>query len=219
MAVLYRHIRLDKNEPFYIGIGKNIKRAYTIFHRNSIWNKIVKKSPYEVEILLDSLTMEEAKKKEKEFIKLYGRIQNGGILANLTDGGDGTSGYRLSDSTKNKISEKQKNRFLDKSKHPMFGKKQSIESKIKNSESNKGSNSYLYGKKGALHPRYKKSISDIHKNAIINSNKKRTKVNLKNIMYEVEKYGVKEIANKYKVSISTIYRNIKRKKNEIHNGG
>jgi hypothetical protein len=29
----------------------------------------------------------------------------------------------------------------------MFGKKQSIESKIKNSESNKGSNSYLYGKR------------------------------------------------------------------------
>ena len=28
MAVVYRHIRLDKNEPFYIGIGKNIKRAY-----------------------------------------------------------------------------------------------------------------------------------------------------------------------------------------------
>lgn len=22
MAVLYRHIRLDKNEPFYVGIGK-----------------------------------------------------------------------------------------------------------------------------------------------------------------------------------------------------
>ena len=29
MAYLYRHIRLDKNEPFYIGIGSdtNFKRA------------------------------------------------------------------------------------------------------------------------------------------------------------------------------------------------
>ena len=37
MKVLYRHIRLDKNEPFYIGIG-NIKRAYNKSERNDIWN-------------------------------------------------------------------------------------------------------------------------------------------------------------------------------------
>ena len=28
MAVVYRHIRLDKNEPFYIGIGEKENRAY-----------------------------------------------------------------------------------------------------------------------------------------------------------------------------------------------
>ena len=35
MAYLYRHIRLDKNEPFYIGIGSNelnnYKRAYLTY--------------------------------------------------------------------------------------------------------------------------------------------------------------------------------------------
>ena len=34
MAILYRHIRLDKNVPFYIGIGKDIKRAYSKSNRN-----------------------------------------------------------------------------------------------------------------------------------------------------------------------------------------
>jgi hypothetical protein len=42
MAYVYRHIRLDKNEPFYIGIGKDdyssFKRAYhTGNKRNKIW--------------------------------------------------------------------------------------------------------------------------------------------------------------------------------------
>lgn len=27
MATVYRHIRLDKNEPFYIGIGKDEKKS------------------------------------------------------------------------------------------------------------------------------------------------------------------------------------------------
>ena len=26
--IVYRHIRLDKNEVFYIGIGKNLSRAF-----------------------------------------------------------------------------------------------------------------------------------------------------------------------------------------------
>ena len=32
MAIVYRHIRLDKNEVFYIGIGKTEKRAYEKHH-------------------------------------------------------------------------------------------------------------------------------------------------------------------------------------------
>ena len=39
MAYVYRHIRLDKNEPFYIGIGKDdsgeYKRANHIGNKNS----------------------------------------------------------------------------------------------------------------------------------------------------------------------------------------
>ena len=47
MAYVYRHIRLDKNEPFYIGIGSdnNYKRANQTNggRRNNIWEKIFSK--------------------------------------------------------------------------------------------------------------------------------------------------------------------------------
>ena len=94
MAYLYRHIRLDKNEPFYIGIATHLKRAYDKSSRkNKIWQSIISKTDYEVEILFDDLTREQVLEKEKEFIALYGRIdKKTGTLCNLTDGGEGTLG-------------------------------------------------------------------------------------------------------------------------------
>jgi len=91
MAYVYRHIRLDKNEPFYIGIATHLKRAYDKKSRkNKIWQVIVAKSDYRIEILFDDLTREEALEKEKELILLYGRITKGtGCLANMDDGGGG----------------------------------------------------------------------------------------------------------------------------------
>jgi hypothetical protein len=107
MAFIYRHIRLDKNEPFYIGISSNesYNRAYCKYKRNSYWNNIVKKTNYKVEIMLDNITWEEAIEKEIEFIKLYGRKNNNtGILCNLTNGGEGTVGYIIKEETRKKRS-------------------------------------------------------------------------------------------------------------------
>lgn len=111
MAYVYRHIRLDKNEPFYIGIGKkpNYARATQIHGRNKIWKAIVAKTTYEIEILFDDITWEEANDKEMEFIALYGKIYNQtGILANLTDGGDGKKGVPHAEETKALMSHKMK---------------------------------------------------------------------------------------------------------------
>jgi hypothetical protein len=111
MAYLYRHIRLDKNEPFYIGIGSDMsnKRAKEKARRSNLWKKIIAKSEYEVEILFDDITYDQAKLKEIEFIKLYGRIDLGnGTLANLTNGGDGT--INPSQETRDKISKVNKGR-------------------------------------------------------------------------------------------------------------
>jgi hypothetical protein len=103
MPYLYRHIRLDKNEPFYIGIGsdKLYKRAYDKKSRNKHWNFVINKTSYEVDILMDGLTWEQACEKEKEFIKLYGRKDlNEGILVNMTDGGDGVLGSTMPEASK-----------------------------------------------------------------------------------------------------------------------
>lgn len=101
---LYRHIRLDKNEPFYIGIGtvhskhflprSRYERAFSKLKRNPIWKNIVNLNlDYEVEILLESNNYDFIKNKEIEFIKLYGRINNKtGCLSNITDGGEGLLG-------------------------------------------------------------------------------------------------------------------------------
>lgn len=105
MAYLYRHIRLDRNEPFYIGIGKVQKRAYSKCDRNKYWHNIINISDYEVEIMIDDLTWEQACEKEKEFIKLYGRFQNRGTLCNMTDGGEGSVGCIVSEETRKKKSE------------------------------------------------------------------------------------------------------------------
>ena len=113
MAVVYRHIRLDKNEVFYIGIGITDKRAYDKRKRNNYWNNITSKSKYRVDILFDDLTYQQAKEKEIEFIKFYGRKDLGlGTLCNMTDGGDGSTGYKPTEEMNKKRSDKLKNRIM-----------------------------------------------------------------------------------------------------------
>lgn len=94
MAIVYSHTRLDNDTIFYIGIGNEYKRAYSKHSRNSYWNNIVSKTDYKVTILFENLTWAEACKKEVELISLYGRKDlKKGLLANLTDGGDGVKGH------------------------------------------------------------------------------------------------------------------------------
>jgi hypothetical protein len=88
---LYRHIRLDTNKPFYIGIGSDTKGKYTRAHqktnRNTDWYSIVKQTPYKVEIMLDNLPSNQLYESEKFFINYYGKIQDGGLLVNKSSGG------------------------------------------------------------------------------------------------------------------------------------
>lgn len=143
MAIIYRHIRVDKNEPFYIGKGKTKSRAFSNFGRSVYWNNIVSKTNYHVEIILDNLTMEEASVKEKEFIKLYGRIEFGGTLCNLTDGGDGKEGFVCNSKTKEKISKsnfgkKHSEEFKKNIRNRLVGKSLSQETRLKMSKSRSG---------------------------------------------------------------------------------
>lgn len=97
---LYRHIREDKNEVFYVGIGTRKKtkkvdcktvyyRAYTKDSRTRYWRSIVLKTKYYVDIILESDSRDFIFQKEKEFIALYGRKDlNKGTLVNVCDGGE-----------------------------------------------------------------------------------------------------------------------------------
>lgn len=106
MAYVYRHIRLDTNIPFYIGIGSDTNgkysRAHTKATRSKHWHNIIKKSGYEIEIIIDDISWQQAQEKEIEFISLYGRKDKGGLLCNLTDGGGGTTGTLVSLETREK---------------------------------------------------------------------------------------------------------------------
>ena len=144
MAVLYRHIRLDKNEPFYIGIGDKESRAYSQKSRTKFWKNIAKQG-CEVEILFEDLTWEQACEKEKEFIALHGRRDLGkGTLVNLTDGGEGTLGYRHTEEAK------LKNRLASLGpNNPQYGKK-----RPEHSKKLKGKNNPCYGRVGEKNPRF-----------------------------------------------------------------
>jgi len=102
---IYRHLRNDTGTPFYIGRGSQHVYAgsYEVFYsrafeketRTKRWKNIVAKHGYTVEILLDDLTLEEAKAKEVELISLYGKLTTGGILVNYKDGGEcDATGYK-----------------------------------------------------------------------------------------------------------------------------
>lgn len=124
---IYRHIRLDTNEVFYIGVGTKYtdkrapnanpyRRAFLAAPRNPFWKNIVAKTKYEVDIIYESDSYEFIEEKEREFIKLYGRRElKTGTLCNMTDGGKGQKNVHLrkhSDETKKKMSESAKGRVF-----------------------------------------------------------------------------------------------------------
>jgi hypothetical protein len=114
MYYLYRHIRLDKNEPFYVGIGTKHKdagthrqeyyRSYIFNGRTKAWKNIAKKG-YKIEILYESDSKNIICEKEKEFIKIYRLKIDGGILYNFTYGGEHT---KLNSEMKLSISKRMK---------------------------------------------------------------------------------------------------------------
>ena len=104
--LVYRHITLDTNQVFYIGIGK-INRPNSKKNRNKFWHNVVNKHGYYSEIIKDNLNHQEACELEQLLILEYGRRDlNTGYLVNMTDGGDGLNNYKFDRNTVQKIREK-----------------------------------------------------------------------------------------------------------------
>ena len=136
---VYKHLKKGTDEVFYIGKGSG-NRAYYKTQRNKLWNNIVNKYGYDIEIVEDNLSEETAFNLEIKLIKKYGRRDfKLGTLCNMSNGGEGDSGKIISIETKKKMSEWQKG--VPKSeifKNKLRGKKHSEETKKKISNSNKG---------------------------------------------------------------------------------
>jgi hypothetical protein len=103
MFYVYEHIRLDTNTVFYVGKGKG-RRCFECRRRNPHWKRIVSKAGgFDVRIVVDGIDEEFAFLAEQELIAKL-KLQ-GVSLANMTDGGEGASGYRHTDGAKAKFSE------------------------------------------------------------------------------------------------------------------
>ena len=96
--------------PFYIGIGTRYENSYSYprandkIRRTEIWKSIVYKYGHYIEIIFESFCQEEILCKEKEFILLYGRSVDGGILCNVSSGGNNPTHVPLTESHKLNLS-------------------------------------------------------------------------------------------------------------------
>ena len=127
MAIVYTHTRLDTNIVFYVGIGNTEKRAYIKSNRSAHWKRIINKHGYNVEIIENNLSWDNACEREKYWINFYGRLDlNEGNLINLTNGGEGTSGSVRSEEFRKKMSEVRQGKYTGEN-HPSYGKSRSKE--------------------------------------------------------------------------------------------
>lgn len=163
---LYLHTKSESKEVFYVGIG-NARRPYAKGKRRSkLWRRVVNKYGYEVIILADNLTREQACDMEKYLIKYYGRRDLGtGTLVNMTEGGEGSKGYITSEETKAKQSAANKGKIRSAETKANISKartgtKASEETKAKMSKARRGKGNSMYGKKQGVDTKYKISLKN-----------------------------------------------------------
>lgn len=99
---VYVHKRKTDGSVFYVGKGTR-SRATKRRDKNPHWDAVVAKHGLDVEIVISGVQEWYAFELERDLIAYYGREK----LCNMTDGGDGISGYSHSERAKQAISRAQ----------------------------------------------------------------------------------------------------------------
>jgi hypothetical protein len=155
MYYVYSYLREDFS-PYYIGKGTKGRAYASANHRIK-----APKDKSRIHILKDNLTEEEAYLLEKLYILMFGRKDLGtGILRNLSDGGEGPTGYKTTPEQRRKIALSRMGE-----KHPLYGVSPSEETREKQRQVLKGKyvgeKNPMYGQTHTEENR--KKISDRHK--------------------------------------------------------
>lgn len=167
-------------EPFYIGKGFSSRIFYHLKckGKNYLKNKIISdllkinKVPIIYKIV-ENLTNEESLTKEIEIISKIGRLMlDSGPLTNLTDGGEGSIGYKQSQETKNKrVKSLQKSTFYQTVRSKEFRNNASkFFTEYYSDEKNLKKISDL--KKGDKNPMFGKTTSDKQKESVREAHRK-----------------------------------------------
>lgn len=184
---VYIYWRLDTNEPFYVGKGKD-KRWKDLRKRCKHFNNIINKYPITVEIVKDNLTEDEALGIECWLINelvfecgfsidIKGANSNDHYchLVNQTWGGEGTSGMNPFENKTEEEIQEWRRKVNENNGRGMYGRHHTEESRRKISENRKekcknpefkkmlsklnfGENNPMYGRSGKDSPNAKSVI-------------------------------------------------------------
>ena len=150
---VYLHCRPD-GSTFYVGKGSDkgrVKKSHKFSVRNPYHKSIVAKcgGKENIEVIIfPSLSEDHSFKEERILIKFFGRHDIGtGCLANMTDGGDGKSGWVPSEDERKKRSVRSTGNKYCLGKQNRLGYKASAETCAKMSASRLGKPSGRLGKK------------------------------------------------------------------------
>lgn len=154
LCYVYLHLKETNDEVFYVGKGTRKYRAYANKGRNVHWNRTVNKYGKKVEIFKSNIEENLAFYLEKFLIKVFGKEN----LVNMTDGGEGSLGFKWPQSSyekrKNKTHHMKTEEYRKKLSEAQKGKPR-LYAKGENHWSNHKPESVL---KGENHPRSKKII-------------------------------------------------------------
>jgi len=203
---------IEKRWKRHISVAKNKERkAYQYLHKSinkyGVYN-------FNIEVLENCLTEIEAFEKEKKWIeKFNSNDYNFGM--NLTDGGEGTSGVKWSEESRDKIRGENNHNY---------GKKISDDIKSKISKSVSGENNGFYGKthsEEVVNFLKNREISEELKKVISckcrGSNQSSAKLTEKDVLdirdkWNSGKYSQTELAKLYNVKPNTINQIVNRKR-------